>query len=158
MFGFFTEVNLKNLWGKPQIGVSMSLKAWISMDQEITSSQWRIIEATSDQEPLEWDWYWWLHISASLHEKLKDLSNLAVVSSLNYICSVSCFCKQAHSPSALETKETQQQLSPESPGTEVDLSILSRVQNSTEARLPTFLILENNFDFIKFEVATWRLD
>jgi hypothetical protein len=27
MFGFFTEVNLKNLWGKPQIGVSMSLKA-----------------------------------------------------------------------------------------------------------------------------------
>lgn len=61
MFGLFTEINLKNLWEKPQIGVSMSLKAWISMDLEITSSQWRIIEATSDQEPLEWDWYWWLH-------------------------------------------------------------------------------------------------
>jgi hypothetical protein len=54
----------------------------------------------------------------------------------------------------LETKETQQQPSPESPGTEVNLSILSRVQNSTEARLSTFLIFENDFDFIKFEVAT----
>jgi hypothetical protein len=57
--------------------------------------------------------------SASLHEKLKDLSSLAVVSSLNCIYLVCCFCKQAHSPSALETKETQQQLSPDSPGTEV---------------------------------------
>jgi hypothetical protein len=50
-------------------------------------------------------------------------------------------------------KETQQQLSPGSPGTELNLSILTRVQNSTKARLPTFLILENNFDLIKFEVA-----
>ncbi len=144
--------------GKTQIGVSMSLKAWISMDLEITSSQWRIIEVTCDQEPLEWDWYWWLHISASLHEKLKDLSSLAVVSSLNYIYLVSCFCKQACSPTGLEMKETQQQLSPGSPGTELNLSILTRVQNSTKARLPTFLILENNFDLIKFEVAGWRLD
>jgi hypothetical protein len=50
-------------------------------------------------------------------------------------------------------KETQQQLSPGSPGTEFNLSILTRVQNSTKARLPMFLILENDFDLIKFEVA-----